>query len=91
MWWWLFIRWEASSPSYDKTYNLPLTYLIIKPFKVVLLLVISVFYDEPEIQSMNRERGDEALTELVAAMFLVSPDDERAERNYSPELSLKFR
>uniref|UniRef100_A0A804Q9V0 DNA helicase n=1 Tax=Zea mays TaxID=4577 RepID=A0A804Q9V0_MAIZE len=39
---------------------------------------------------MNRERGDEALTELVAAMFLVSPDDERAERNYSPELSLKF-
>jgi hypothetical protein len=42
----------------------------------VLLLVISVFYDEPEIQSTNRERGDEALTELVTAMFWVAPDDE---------------
>jgi hypothetical protein len=57
----------------------------------VLLLVISVFYDEPEIQSTNRERGDEALTELVTAMFWVAPDDEWAERNSSPELSLKFR
>jgi hypothetical protein len=32
-----------------KTSNLPLTYLPIKPFNLVLLLVISVFDDEPEI------------------------------------------
>jgi hypothetical protein len=56
-----------------------------------LLLVISIFDDEPEIRSTNRKRGDEALAELVTAMFWVSPEDERTEINYSPELSLDFR
>jgi hypothetical protein len=37
---------------------------------------------------MNRKRGDEALTELVTAMFSVASKDERAERNSSLELSL---
>jgi hypothetical protein len=32
-----------------KTSNLPLTYLTIKPFNLALLLVISIFDDEPEI------------------------------------------
>jgi hypothetical protein len=32
-------------------------------------LVISVFDDEPEIRSMNRKHGDEALAELVTSMF----------------------
>jgi hypothetical protein len=32
-----------------KTFNLPLTCLPIKTFNLALLLVISVFYDEPEI------------------------------------------
>jgi hypothetical protein len=31
-----------------KTSNVPLTYLTIKAFDLALLLVISVFYDEPE-------------------------------------------
>jgi hypothetical protein len=52
-----------------KTSNLPLTYLPIKPFNLVLLLVISVFDDKPEIRSTNRKRGDEALAELVMAIF----------------------
>jgi hypothetical protein len=33
-----------------KTSNLPLTYLAIKPFNLALMLVISVFDDEPEAQ-----------------------------------------
>jgi hypothetical protein len=41
-----------------KTPNLPLIYLPIKLFTPSLLLVISVFYYEPEIRSMNRKRGD---------------------------------
>jgi hypothetical protein len=41
------------------TSNLPLTYLTIKPFNLTLLLVISVFYDEPKIRSTNRKRGDD--------------------------------
>jgi hypothetical protein len=32
-----------------KTSNLPLTYLTMKPFNLVLLLVISVLDDEPDI------------------------------------------
>ena len=52
-----------------KTSNLPLTYLPIKPFNLVLLLVISVFDDEPEIRSTNWKRSDEALAELVTTMF----------------------
>jgi hypothetical protein len=71
-----------------KTSNLPLTYLTMKPFNLVLLLVISVLDDEPDIWSMNRKRGDEALTELVTTMFWVASKDERAERNSSLELSL---
>jgi hypothetical protein len=51
-----------------KTSNLPLTYLTIKPFNLALLLVISVFDDEPEIRLMNRKRGDKALAEMVATM-----------------------
>jgi hypothetical protein len=31
-----------------KTSNIPLTYLTIKPFNLVLMLVILVFDDEPE-------------------------------------------
>jgi hypothetical protein len=38
-----------------KTSNLPLSYLPIKTFNIVLLLVISVFYDEPEIWSNEPE------------------------------------
>jgi hypothetical protein len=52
-----------------KTPNLPLTYLTIKPFNLVLLLVISVFDDEREIRSTNRKHSDEALAELVTTMF----------------------
>ena len=33
-----------------KTSNLPVTYLAIKPFNLALMLVISVFDDEPEAQ-----------------------------------------
>jgi hypothetical protein len=73
-----------------KTSNLPLTYLTIKPFNLALLLVISGFDDEPEIWSTNRKRSDEALTELVTAMFWVALEDERAERNSLAELSLEF-
>jgi hypothetical protein len=54
----------------------------------VLLLVISVFDDKPEIRSTNRKRGDEALAELVMAIFWVAPEDEWIERNFLPELSL---
>jgi hypothetical protein len=54
------------------------------------LFVILVFDDEPEIRSMNRKRGDEALTELVTTIFWVAPGDERAKRNSSSELSLEF-
>jgi hypothetical protein len=73
-----------------KNSNLPLTYLTIKSFNLALLLVISVFDDEPEIRSTNQKRGDEALAELVTAMFWVALEDERAERNFSPELSLEL-
>jgi hypothetical protein len=54
---------------FGKTSNLPLTYLPIMPFNPTLLLVISIFYDEPEIRSTNRKRSDEALVELVTTMF----------------------
>jgi hypothetical protein len=30
------------------------------------------------------------LAELVTTMFWVAPEDERTERNFSPELSLEF-
>jgi hypothetical protein len=73
-----------------KTSNLPLIYLTIKPFNLVLLLVISVFDDEPKIRSTNQKRGDEALAELATTMFWVAPEDKRSERNFSPELSLEF-
>jgi hypothetical protein len=43
-----------------------------------------------EIRSTNRKCGDEALAELVTVMFWVAPEDEWAERNSSPELSLEF-
>jgi hypothetical protein len=46
----------------EKTPNLPLSCLTIKPFAPSLLLVISVFDYEQEIRSMNRKRGDEALS-----------------------------
>jgi hypothetical protein len=39
---------------------------------------------------MNWKHGDEALAELVTTMFRVTPEDERMERNFSPELSLEF-
>jgi hypothetical protein len=82
---------EKCQPYFTrKISNLPLTYLPFKPFNIVLLLVISVFYDEPEIWSMNRQRGGEALAELVTMMFWVALEDEWVERNFSPELSLEF-
>jgi hypothetical protein len=59
-----------------KNSNLSLTYLTIKPSNLVLLFVILVFDDEPEIRSTNRKRGDEALAELVTAMFWVASEDE---------------
>jgi hypothetical protein len=90
MWWWLSIRWKASSLSYGKTPNLPLTYLSINLFTASLLLVISNFYYEPEIWSTNRKHGDKDLAELVTTMFWVAPGDERTERNSLPELSLEF-
>jgi hypothetical protein len=40
---------------------------------------------------MNRKHDDEALAELVTAMFWVAPEDERAQINSSLELSLEFR
>jgi hypothetical protein len=55
-----------------KISNLPPTYFPTNPFDHALLLDISVFSqidDEPEIQSINRKRGDEALVEPVRAMF----------------------
>ena len=52
-----------------KTSNLSLAYLPIKPFNLALLLVISVFDDEPKTRSMNRKRGDEALAKLVTPLF----------------------
>jgi hypothetical protein len=55
-----------------------------------LLLVISIFDDEPEIRSTNRKRGDEALAELGTAMFWIAPKDKRTKRNSSPKLSLEF-
>jgi hypothetical protein len=73
-----------------KTPNLPLSYLLIKTLNHALLLVISVFYDEPEIWSTNRKHDDEALAELVTTMFWVAPEDERTKRNSSLELSLEF-
>ena len=39
---------------------------------------------------MNQKHGDEALAELVTVMFWVASEDEWAERNSSPELSLEF-
>jgi hypothetical protein len=39
---------------------------------------------------MNRKHDDEALAELVTAMFWVAPEDEQPERNSSLELSLEF-
>jgi hypothetical protein len=59
----------------------------------VLLLDISIFSqieDESKIRSMNRKRGDEAPTEPVITMFWVAPEDERVERNSSPELALEL-
>jgi hypothetical protein len=41
-----------------KTPNLPLTYFPIKLFTPLLLLVISVFYYEPEIRSTNQKHDD---------------------------------
>jgi hypothetical protein len=38
----------------------------------MLLLVISVFDDKPEIRSTNRKRGDEALAEMVMTIFWVA-------------------
>jgi hypothetical protein len=55
-----------------KTSNLPLTYLSIKLFNLELLLVISVFYDEPEIRSTNRKHGDEALSPLLHGALQLS-------------------
>jgi hypothetical protein len=71
-----------------KTFKLPLTYHMIRPFNLALLLVISDFNDELEIWSTNRKRGNEALAKLVTMMFWVAPKDEQTERNSSPELSL---
>jgi hypothetical protein len=65
-----------------KTSNLPLTYLPIKPFNLALLLVISVFDDEPEIRSTNQKRSNEALVELVTTLFWVAPKDEWTERKF---------
>jgi hypothetical protein len=73
-----------------KTSNLPLTYLTIKSFNLTLLLVISVFDVESEIRSTNRKCGDEALAELVTTTFWVIPKDERADRNFFPDLSLEL-
>jgi hypothetical protein len=59
----------------------------------VLLLDISIFSqieDELEIRSTNQKRGDEALIEPVTVMFWVALEDERTERNSSPELSLEL-
>jgi hypothetical protein len=39
----------------------------------------------------NGKRGDEALVELATMMFWIAPEDERTEKNSSPELSLEFR
>jgi hypothetical protein len=44
-----------------KTSNLSLTYLAIKLFTPLLLLVISVFDYEPETRSTNRKHDDEDL------------------------------
>jgi hypothetical protein len=55
-----------------KTSNLPLTYLTIKPLNLVLLLAISVFYNEPEIRPTNQKCGDEVLAELATTMFWVA-------------------
>jgi hypothetical protein len=72
------------------TSNLPLTYLTIKPFNLALLLVVSVFDDEPEIRSTIQKHDNETLVELVTAMFWVAPKDERVDRNFSSELLLEF-
>jgi hypothetical protein len=55
-----------------KTPNLPSTYPPTKFIDVALMLYISAFSlfdDEPEIRSMNRKHGDEALAEPVTTMF----------------------
>jgi hypothetical protein len=38
----------------------------------------------------NWKHDDDALVELVTAMFWIATEDERANRNSSPELSLEF-
>jgi hypothetical protein len=38
----------------------------------------------------NRKHDDDALVELVTVMFWVATEDERAETDSSPELSLEF-
>jgi hypothetical protein len=39
---------------------------------------------------MIQKHDDDALAELVTTMFWVAPEDERTERNFSPELLLEF-
>jgi hypothetical protein len=67
----------------EKTPNLQLTYLPIKPFNLALMLVISVFYDELKARwRSSRQAGHDGV--------LGYPEDEQTKRNFSPELSLEF-
>jgi hypothetical protein len=56
---------------------------------MLYIWVFSLFDDEPEIRSMNRKHGDEALAEPVTAMFWVAVEDGRTVWNYSPKLPLE--
>jgi hypothetical protein len=46
--------------------------------------------DESKIRSTNRKRVDEALAELVTAIFWVAPEDERTMRNFALDSSLEL-
>ena len=72
-----------------KTSNLPLTYLPIKPFNLALQLL-------SRFSTMNR-RSDRRTGSVVMKLSpswsrrcSVALNDERTERNFSPELSLEF-